>query len=161
MDFNAARQGETEKFQSTTAYGPGLLLNWGALNLDGEWMWLKREGTDSLGSLNASSATGHIRLGMNFQAGKYVLEPTFMVMKFKGGMSATEQADAASLKLSAGEETTYDLGVNWYLDGRNLKLALHYTWRNGEPGAVGDGSQVNAFFSQSGVGAIHRGQLHC
>ncbi|MCF8246773.1 MAG: OprO/OprP family phosphate-selective porin [Saprospiraceae bacterium] len=157
LDFNAARQGETEKFQSSTAYGPGLLLNWGALNLDGEWMWLKREGTDSLGSFNASSATGHIRLGMNFSAGKYVLEPTFMLMKFKGGMSATEQADAALLKLSAGEETTYDLGVNWYLDGRNLKLALHYTWRNGDPGVAGDGSQVNAYFSQGGVGAIHRG----
>ena len=59
--------------------------------------------------------------------------------------------------MSAGEETTFDAGVNWFLDGKNLKLALHYTWRSGDPGDAGDGSQVNAFFSQSGVGAIRRG----
>jgi hypothetical protein len=157
LDFNIARQGETEQFQSSTAYGPGLLLNWGPLNLDGEWMFLEREGRDSLGSFTAKEGTGHLRLGVNVPTRRFILEPTFMVMQFKGGMDAKEQANAAALKMSAGEETTFDAGVNWYLDGKNLKLALHYTWRNGDAGAVGDGAQVNAFFSQNGVGAIRRG----
>ncbi len=157
LDFNIARQGETEQIQSSTAYGPGLLLNWGPLNLDGEWMFLEREGRDSLGSFTAKDGTGHIRLGVNVPTGKFMLEPTFMVMQFKGGMDAKEQANAAALKMSTGEETTFDAGINWYLDGKSLKLALHYTWRNGDAGAVGDGSQVNAFFSQNGVGAIRRG----
>lgn len=157
LDFNAAHQGETELFQSSTAFGPGLLLNWGPINLDGEWMFLKREGVDTTRTFTADEATGHLRLGVNVPTGKFVLEPVFMVMKFKGGMDASEQSDAALLKMSAGEETTFDAGVNWYLDGKNLKLALHYTWRTGDAGAAGDGSQVNAFFSQPGVGAIHRG----
>lgn len=157
LDFSAARQGETEQFQSSTAFGPGILLNWGPLNLDGEWMFLERAGTDTTGSFTANEGTGHLRLGVNVPAGKFVLEPVFMVMQFKGGTDAKEQSQAALLKMQAGEETTYDLGVNWYLDGKNLKLALHYTWRNGDPGAAGDGSQVNAFFSQNGVGAIRRG----
>lgn len=157
LDLNVARQGETELFQSSTAYGPGLLLNWGPLNFDGEWMLMEREGVDSLGTFTANEASGHLRLGVNVPTGKFVLEPVFMVMKFKGEMDAKGQADAALLKMSSGEETTFDAGINWYLDGKNLKLALHYTWRNGDPGDAGDGSQVNAFFSQSGVGAIQRG----
>jgi hypothetical protein len=80
-----------------------------------------------------------------------------MVRKFNGEMNAAGQANATTLKMSAGEETTYDAGVNWYLDGKNLKLALHYTWRSGNAGSAGDGSQVNAYFSQNGVGAIRRG----
>ncbi|MBK9015820.1 MAG: hypothetical protein IPM82_18130 [Saprospiraceae bacterium] len=157
LDLNIARQGETELFQSSTAYGPGLLLNWGPLNFDGEWMLMEREGVDSLGTFTANEASSHLRLGVNVPTGKFVLEPVFMVMKFKGEMDAKGQADAALLKMSSGEETTFDAGINWYLDGKNLKLALHYTWRNGDPGDAGDGSQVNAFFSQSGVGAIRRG----
>ncbi len=157
LDFNVARQGETELFQSSTAYGPGLLLNWGPVNLDGEWMFLKREAADSSRTIKANEGTGHLRLGVNLPAGKFVLEPVVMVMKFNGEMNAAGQANATTLKMSAGEETTYDAGVNWYLDGKNLKLALHYTWRNGDAGSAGDGSQVNAYFSQNGVGAIRRG----
>lgn len=157
LDFNIARQGETELFQTSIAYGPGVLLSYGPLNLDGEWMFLEREGRDSLGSFTAKEETGHLRLGVNVPTGKFVLEPVFMVMKFKGGMDAKEQSNASILRMSAGEETTFDTGINWYLDGKNLKLALHYTWRNGNAGAAGDGSQVNAYFSQNGVGAIRRG----
>ncbi len=61
------------------------------------------------------------------------------------------------MKQSYGEETTYDAGINWYLDGKNLKVLLHYTWRSGDPGEAGPGSQANMFFSQNGLGAIRRG----
>ena len=80
-----------------------------------------------------------------------------MVMNFNGAKNAAEQADAAALRMSAGSEKTFDAGINWYLDRKNLKLMLHYTWRSGDPGDAGDGSQVNMYFSQSGIGAIHRG----
>jgi hypothetical protein len=157
LDLNLARQGETEQFKASTTIGPGILLNWGPLNLDGEWLFLKREGLDSLGTVRAGVATGHIRLGVNLPTGRFVLEPTLMAMRFSGEMDAGGQASAAALHMSAGEETTYDAGLNWYLDGKRLKLALHYTWRSGDPGAAGDGAQLNAFFSQPGVGAIRRG----
>lgn len=153
LDFNASHQGETDAFESSTAIGPGLLINWGPVNLDGEWIWLDR----SDGQTEAQAATGHLRLGVNVPTGRFLLEPTFMVMKFRGEMTAGAQSDAAALKMQAGEESTFDAGVNWYLDKKNLKLALHYTWRSGSAGDAGDGSQVNAYFSQGGVGAIHRG----
>lgn len=154
LDINFAHEGETELFQSSTLYGPGFLANWGPLNFDGEWMFMERKGQ---GSFSARQAAGHLRLGLNLPTGRFVLEPVVMAMKYSGEMGAQGQADASQLKLSAGEEMTYDAGLNWYLDGKNLKLTLHYTWRSGDAGAAGDGSMVNAYFSQSGVGAIHRG----
>ncbi len=162
LDFNAARQGESDLFRFSTSFGPGLLLNWGPLNLDGEWIWMQREGERMLADssarqFTAKAGTGHVRLGVNVPTGRFVLEPIFMVMQFDGAKNALEQADAAAVKMSAGSETTFDAGLNWYLDRKNLKLMLHYTWRTGDAGDAGDGSQVNMYFNQSGVGAIRRG----
>ncbi|MEZ4961014.1 MAG: hypothetical protein R2830_14410 [Saprospiraceae bacterium] len=162
LDMNASRQGETDLFKNSVAYGPGLLLNWGPLNMDGEWIWMERDGERKLAdgqmrSFTSKSGTGHVRAGVNVPAGRFVIEPTFMVMRFSGAMGAEEQADAAAVKNSFGEETTCDAGLNWYLDGKNLKVMIHYTWRYGDPGDAGDGSLANMFFSQSGLGAVRRG----
>jgi hypothetical protein len=162
LDLNASRQGETDLFKNSTAFGPGLLLNWGPLNLDGEWIWMERDGERKLAdgqvrSFTAKSGTGHVRAGVNLPAGRFVLEPVFMVMHFNGAMDTAGQADSSTVKQSYGEETTYDAGINWYLDGKNLKVLLHYTWRSGDPGEAGPGSQANMFFSQNGLGAIRRG----
>ncbi|MEQ8703865.1 MAG: porin [Phaeodactylibacter sp.] len=162
LDFNASYQGQTDLFEESIAFGPGMLLNWGPLNLDGEWMFMTRSGTRSVldGGARAfdyTSNTGHVRVGYNITVGKYMLEPVFMVMQFNGGETAEEQADASAVGSFSGSEQTYDAGVNFYLDRRNLKLMLHYTWRDGDPGAAGDGARVNQFFSQGGIGAIRRG----
>jgi hypothetical protein len=162
LDFNASYQGQTDLFEESIAFGPGMLLNWGPLNLDGEWMFMTRSSTRTTGdgasrSFDYSSNTGHVRVGYNITVGKYMLEPVFMVMQFNGGETAEEQADASAVGSFSGSEQTYDAGVNLYLDRRNLKLMLHYTWRDGDPGAAGDGARVNQFFSQGGIGAIRRG----
>lgn len=162
LDFNASYQGETDLFESSVAFGPGMLLNWGPLNLDGEWMFMTRSDSRSLSdertrSFDYTSNTGHVRVGYNITVSKYMLEPVFMVMQFNGGETAEAQSDAAAVGAFSGSERTYDAGVNLYLDRRNLKLMLHYTWREGEAGAAGDGAQVNQFFSQGGIGAIRRG----
>lgn len=162
LDFNASYQGQTDLFEESLAFGPGMLLNWGPLNLDGEWIFMTRSSTRTAGdgasrSFDYTSNTGHVRVGYNITVGKYMLEPVFMVMQFNGGETAEEQADASAVGFFSGSEQTYDAGVNFYLDRRNLKLMLHYTWRDGDPGAAGDGARVNQFFSQSGIGAIRRG----
>jgi len=162
LDFNASYQGQTDLFEESIAFGPGMLLNWGPLNLDGEWMFMTRSGARTTGegalrSFDYSSNTGHVRVGYNITVGKYMLEPVFMVMQFNGGEAAVEQLDASAVGSFSGSEQTYDAGVNFYLDRRNLKLMLHYTWRDGDPGAAGDGARVNQFFSQGGIGAIRRG----
>lgn len=162
VDFNAAYQGQTDLFESSFVAGPGMLLNWGPLNLDGEWMFMTRSSRrimkdGSRRDFDYTSNSGHVRAGYNITVGKYMLEPVFMVMQFNGGETEEEQADAAAVNAFSGSEQTYDAGVNFYLDRRNLKLMLHYTWRDGDPGAAGDGARVNQYFSQSGIGAIRRG----
>jgi hypothetical protein len=155
--INGAWQGQTDIFHSSTAWGADLLFNWKHLNLDAERNYLQRKDAQAL-SVQTRSQTGHIRGSYNLEAGKKVfLEPTFMVMYFDGPMSAKGQTDAARLKASAGREKTFDMGINWHLQPKKLKLMLHYTWRWGEAGSSGQGSQVNLFFSESGIGAIQRG----
>ncbi len=158
LGFAGAWQGKTEIFDGNYAGEIDLLFNWSALNLDGEWNWMWRDDASESKNFTYLSQTGHLRLGYNFILGKqYFLEPAFMIMAFKGGMSKEEQQNAKEIKTSAGQEQTYDFGLNWYMDKKKLKLSLHYTWRQGDPGQIGEGATVNSYFNQSGVGAIRRG----
>ena len=151
---SGAWQGNSPLADQSYAAEADFLLNWGALNLDGEVNWMIREQADQ----SYTSRTGHLRAGCNFTAGThYFLEPVVMMMFFRGALDADNQTLAAALGESSGEETTLDAGINWYLNRNNLKLALHYTWNKGDAGAAGEGSTVNAYFNQSGVGAIRRG----
>jgi len=117
----------------------------------------RRTPNNGVREFDYSSNSDHVRVGYNITVGKYMLEPVFMLMQFNGGESELEQGDAEAVGSFSGSEQTYDAGVNLYLDRRNLKLMLHYTWREGDAGAAGDGAQVNQFFSQGGIGAIRRG----
>ena len=153
-----AWQGRTNLFEASYATEIDALLNWGPLNLDGEWILMWREGKSKDQSFTSQDQTGHIRLGYKLIVNaRYFLEPTFMLMAFNGAMGASEQEQASLVGAAAGEERTYDLGVNWYLDKKRLKMMLHYTWRQGDPGSASDGTAVNSFFSQSGLGPIRRG----
>jgi hypothetical protein len=153
LDFNASSQGATDRFNRSVGYGPGFLFNWGPFNADGEWIWMQREGAAG----RAGAQTGHLRGSYNLKAGRYLLEPAAMIMVFSGETTSEGQSAAAALGMSSGSEYTYDAGLNFYFDRRNLKLYLHYVWRQGDAAAAGEGAQVNAFFSQPGVGAIRRG----
>lgn len=163
LDFNGSWQGSTDLFETSWAFGPGLLLNWGALNIDGEWIFMTREGTrlqdgnDDLRRFDYRSNAAHLRVGYNLRLGRFLLEPTAMIMQFNGGLQAEEQADAQAVGAFSGEERAYDVGFNLYLNKRHFKIMLHYTWREGDPGNAGEGARVNQYFSQSGVGAIRRG----
>lgn len=162
IDLNVSRQGESDIFRSSTLVGPGILLNWGPLNLDGEWLRISRRGEieepgGQISTFIATAGTGHLRAGINLPTGRFILEPTIMVMHFSGEMNTQAQEEAGLVNMPYGEESTYDAGLNWYLDGKNLKLMLHYTWRSGNAGEAGEGAQANMFFSQNGIGAIRRG----
>ncbi len=158
LDFNIARQGQTDQFDSGLAFGPGILFNHGPWTIDGEWMWMQRQGHNAGNqAIAARSATGHARLGYNIPVGRFVLQPAGMIMLFEGAMDAAGQADARALHLSSGRERSLDFGVNWYLNRRNLAFQLHYTMHRGDPGAAPDGSAINAFFNQATIGPIRRG----
>lgn len=163
LALNGAWQGQTDVFRSSAAVAADLLFNWGPWNMDAEVNRLSRRGERPGGGngqaeFQSAQFTGHLRGSYNWVVGgKAFLEPVFMVMFFDGPMDAQGQADAALLRMSSGSEQTLDAGLNWHLQQRRLKLLLHYTWRLGDPGAAGDGAQVNMYFTESGVGAIRRG----
>jgi hypothetical protein len=155
-------QGGTNLFESSYATGVDFLFNWGPLNLDGDWnfMWRQNQrdmGNEAVRDFTYFSNTGHLRAGYNIVLGKFFLEPSFMLMQFNGATDRLGQEDAAAVLASSGRERTYDVGLNWYLNKKRLKLMLHYTWRSGDAGAAGEGAVVNQYFLQSGLGAIRRG----
>lgn len=155
LGINGATQGATDQFSVNDALGMDVLFNWNWLNLDAEYNWLHRTGTTGA---EAGGRTGHIRGSINvIAAKKYFLEPTAAFMFYSGEMTAEGQARASTLKLSSGKEEAVDVGINWHLQPKRLKVLLHYTMRWGDPGAAGAGSQVNAFFSESTIGPVHRG----
>ena len=161
IGLGGAHQGATDLFDQSQALSLDFLLNYGPLNVDGDVNLMWRQGRRPLDTgvrdFAYASQTGHLRAGVNLPVGRYILEPAFMVMQFRGGLTAEAQADAAAVGAFSGREATYDAGLNWYLNQKRLKLLLHYTWHTGDPGAAGAGAQVNQFFSQSGVGPIRRG----
>lgn len=162
IGLNTAWSGQADLFEEGFAVGGDVLFNYLGYNLDAEWTHLQRSGIrDMAGSNRAftySTQTGHIRGSVNLVVNqRYFLEPVAMVMFFEGGKSEMEQADAKAVGAFSGSERNYEIGCNYYLNKKHLKLTLHYSWRKGDAGAAGKGATVNQYFSQSGVGAIHRG----
>jgi Phosphate-selective porin O and P len=151
-------QGQTDFFKSNTSLGADVLLNYGILNFDAEYHQMARSGQTGNQDLAQKSWVGHLRGGLTFKLPKNgYLEPALMVQRFQGAMSSAEQVQATQLRMSAGTDTNYDLGLNWHLQERRLKLLLHYTWRQGDLGAAAEGATINEFFNQPGLGAIRRG----
>ena len=155
-----AHQGETDLFLSNSVLNLDFLFNWDKLNLDGEWSWLYRQGISEFSDpdgFTATSQTGYLRLSYNLELQHdYVLEPVGMMVIFEGEKNVGHQDDASLVKMPSGSEQILDLGFNFRYN-ENLKLSLHYTHRNGDPGDAGEGATVNNYFYQSGVGAILRG----
>jgi hypothetical protein len=163
LGFSGAWQGSTALFESSYAAEADVLLNWGPLNVDAEWNFMWREGNRNMAddirrSFVTATNAGHARLGYNLVLGdKYFLEPTLMLMQFNGANSRERQADAKTVGVSSGREYTYDLGVNWHLNQRKLKVLLHYTWHEGYAGEAAPGFTGNMYFNQPGLGPIRRG----
>ena len=129
----ASQQGRTDIFNSNTALGFDMLLNYGGLNLDGEWSLLDRH-TESG---NFSAQSGHIRAGYNFIIGqKYFIEPMAMAMSYRGDEGGQ----------FSGTDHQYDVGVNWYLNKKNCKLSAHYCWQEG----AGDNGYTDGVTFQKG-----------
>ena len=111
----------------------------------------------SIRQFSISSSTGYFRLGYNISIRQgYILEPILMLVKFYGEMEQAGQSDATSVGSASGKEQILDVGFNLFFNP-DLKLSVHYTYRNGDAGYAGNGAAVNNYFFQSGVGPIHRG----
>lgn len=160
---NAAWQGPSDLFHSSATLSADLLFNWGPLNVDGEWSYLQREGEralpdDQFSMFTSSAHAGHVRLSYNLNVGpRYVVEPSLTYMFYEGALDREGQADVLAIGALSGSDRGVDFGLNWYIQERKCKLLLHYNWRWGDAGDAGEGSTVNYYYSQSGIGAIQRG----
>ncbi|MFT5384268.1 MAG: hypothetical protein ACI8VT_003417 [Saprospiraceae bacterium] len=158
----AAQQGETDLFLQNSVYGVDWLLNWGNLNLSGEWSILEREGEELLINtttrrIDTKSNTGFVRLGYNLNLkNARVLEPVLVFAQFNGALKSTAQKDAAKLNAFAGQDQYLEASLNYYFNP-NLRLSLAYTFRDGDLGEAAAGSAFSNYFFQGGVGAIKRG----
>lgn len=156
-----SHQGETILFNKQISIGLDWLLNWDKLNIDGEWTFLTKTGerltTNENSTFDVNSNTGYTRISYNLIMPKgRILEPGFMMMQFNGALALDEQIDALSVGAFAGKDYAFDFGVNYYWNP-NLKLSVHYIFRNADAGDTEDGATFNNYYFQNSVGAIQRG----
>ena len=108
-------------FDQSSAYGGDILINYGGLRIDAEYFLMRRT-AEQLADYDGTQ--WHIRVGYSFLlAGKYI-EPVIAYDKYEG-----EGAKAQYKYI--GDDKTFDLGVNWYINKDKLKLALHYVIQDG------------------------------
>ena len=155
LGISYANQGPTDLFYRNSAVQPDILFNWGSFNLDAEWNFMQRSTLNNVNKYN--DGAGHIRFSNNLTVLGLFLEPTFMYVRYQGGLKREDQILANSLALSAGTDENIDLGVNLYFNQNKFKLAFHHTWNKGNMGDASQGFSQNLFFRQNGLGAILRG----
>lgn len=150
----AAAQGNTDLYKNSYTYGLDFLINFGQINFDGDWHFLSRETSNGIATAKAN--TGYLRISYNYPLKNgYVLETMAALVQYNGEMENVAQNAAGSVGMPAGEDQHIDLGINFYFNP-DLKLALHYTLRDGNAGAIGDGSTINNYFV-TGAGAVRFG----
>ena len=155
LGISYADQGQTDLFDKNTAFQPDILFNWGSFNLDAEWNFMQRVSLQQ--NVRYPEGAGHIRFSNNVQLFGLFMEPTFMYVKYKGGLTIQEQILASSVSANAGTDENIDFGVNIYFNQNKFKVAFHHTWNRGNMGEGLPGFSQNLYFRQNGLGAIKRG----
>jgi hypothetical protein len=143
LGISYADQGQTDLFDKNTAFQPDILFNWGSFNLDAEWNFMQRVSLQQ--NVRYPEGAGHIRFSNNVQLFGLFLEPTFMFVKYKGGLTIQEQILASSLSANAGTDENIDFGVNIYFNQNKFKVAFHHTWNRGNMGEGLPGFSQNLY----------------
>lgn len=130
LGFGASSQADgkindTLNFKKSTTYGADLLVDYKGIRVEGEYFLMKRS-ADGYAIKDFDGTEFHVRAGYNFIVGNYYLEPVFSYEKFEG--------EGANVLYSGfiGNDDSYDIGVNWYINKDKLRLALHYVIQEGE-----------------------------
>ncbi len=120
--INYTYQGETDVFDKNSMLGFDILSNYGDFNFNAEYDLLSR---DKVNNTHYTDRVWHIRAGYNIHlANGQIIEPVVMYSGFEG--------DGDSTYYSKGEDRVTDIGVNWYINKKKLKLNLHYTISDGD-----------------------------
>jgi hypothetical protein len=155
LGLSVATQGQTDLFFRNNALQPDILFQWGSFNLDAEWNFMRRISLHQYKSYD--DGAGHIRISNNINFFGWFLEPTLMVVSYRGGLDTPSQQLANEFNKSAGTEDSLDFGLNLYLNQNKFKIALHHVWHWGNMGEGAPGFSQNVYFRQNGLGAVLRG----
>ncbi len=122
---NVTYQSKTDLFQNNLVYGADAQLNYGPLDLIGEYLWLYRE-TPSDGSFTRTTDCSYVVKG----AWNTSL-PNAGILQFCLMYTATKpdkryEAQARNPLTSANLHEEWAGGVNWMIKRNRLKLGLHY-----------------------------------
>jgi hypothetical protein len=128
----SSQQGRTDIFSNNLSLGADVLFNYANFNLDAEWTRLERH----VEGVHYVAGTGHVRAGYNLIVGKFFLEPCVAVVAYDGDNGGQ----------FTGEDRLYDFGLNWYLNKKSSKVAIHYVKQNGS----GDNSYTDEVTFQKG-----------
>ncbi|GLR17673.1 hypothetical protein GCM10007940_22880 [Portibacter lacus] len=154
-----SRQGRTDVFDRNEALGFDWLLNYGMLNVDGEWTFFSRNKWIEENNYASHSSGGYLRIGYNIElSNQHFLEPVLMIVKFNGPLSSTAQNDASIINAFAGNDEVIDIGLNYHLNPK-LKISITYTINQGELGESLPGATFNNYYRNSNKQAIERGNL--
>ncbi|MFN3998793.1 porin [Algoriphagus sp.] len=147
LGANVTYQSKTDLFQNNMVYGIDAQLNYGPLDLLGEYMWLYRE-TPIKGNIRSSMDNSYVIKG----AWNIALQK-FQILQFSLMRTATTP-DNQFLDAGLNSWTNANLheewagGLNWMLNRNRLKLGLHYVqgkrhFFGNEGNRVGDFSYIN------------------
>lgn len=126
---NNGKLSDTTIWNNSMAYGADILINYKGLSIDGEYYLMKRT-AENVADFDGSQY--HVQIGYNIPVKKTFVEPCFTYEKYEG------EGNKALFK-QIGNDVTYDIGVNWYLDGQKIELSLHYVMQEGSiSDALGD-----------------------
>lgn len=123
LGLYASSQGTTDLFDQAQILGADVLFNYNRFNFDAELNLLHRAKDQT--AVNA--LTGHVRGGINLFFERVLLEPSVMYSFFKA-----QNTESLMPNFFDGEESIWDIGINWYIQRTRLKLNLHYVWQQGQ-----------------------------
>ncbi len=116
-------------YNNSKAYGADISATTGGLKVEGEYYKMQREAS---GMNDYEGTEWFVRCGYNILVKGTFVEPTFTYDSYKG------EGEKALYKY-IGDDKSFDLGVNWYLNKDKLKLSLHYVNQKGSCSSnVGD-----------------------
>ena len=113
---------DTTIWNSSTAYGVDIAVDYNGLHIDGEYFLMKRT-ANSLEDFEGAEM--HARIGYNLDFRKTYLEPVFSYEHYEGTGSKI-------LYKNIGVDNAYDFGINWYINKDKMKFGLHYIVQEGK-----------------------------
>nr|WP_321412589.1 hypothetical protein [uncultured Carboxylicivirga sp.] len=120
---------ESLYFDQTQTYGGDIAVDYVGLHIDGEYYKMSRtaEGYDDFKGTEA-----HLCVSYNLIIANKYLEPTITYDYYEG-------EGPKELFKHIGNDETWDIGVNWYLNKDRLKMSAHYILQSGSAASrVGD-----------------------